>query len=127
MKFLGVFLTILVLVRHDTAYALGEVLSLSPRAAYYVLGGIQETVLWTLVATFILSYRNSIWRSLALGACVIGIVEGLMIPICRVALKGRNTGDVCDFVTGLPIGGTMVAVYTLVICWYLARWKLTQN
>lgn len=125
MKYLAVFLTLVAYLRHDTSYWVGEWLGISPKAAFYVLGGIQETILWALLAGFILMLRNQIWRSLALGACVIGMVEGLMIPVCRLALRGPHTGNTCDYLTGLPIGGVFVAVYTLLVCLFLARRKLT--
>jgi hypothetical protein len=121
LKFLAVLLTALVWIRHDTSYAIGDLLHISPRAAYYVLGGIQETVLWGLLFGFLLMYKSGFFRTLALGACVMGMVEGAMIPICRIALKGENTKDVCDYVTGLPISGVFTAINVLFLCWFLSR------
>jgi hypothetical protein len=58
----------------------------------------------------------------------IGILEGAQISTCRLLTtdisqvpKGAN---LCDHLTGLPIGATMTALYLGIICWAIGKaWR----
>ncbi len=121
MKYLAILLGLVVYARHDTTSLLASLVGAQPKAIYYSVGGIQETVLWAVIAVMLLQYRHAVWRSAAIGACVIGIVEGIQLPLCMIGWNEKSKGNICDAWTGLPVGGTIAASYLISICYFFRK------
>ena len=105
MRWLASILLIGVFARHNLAFSLP---GYSPAAWFYILGGMWEACLCFSLMLFLKA-------PLVLAALWIGILEGAQISTCRLLTaditqipKGAN---LCDHLTGLPIGATMTALY----------------
>ncbi len=118
MKWLGPLLLVGVFLRHNTS---GWFPAYSPQAWFYILGGLWEMILCAVLFLFLRA-------PLAIAALWIGILEGAQVSICRLLTadisqvpKGAN---LCDHLTGLPIGATMTALYLGIICWAIGKeWR----
>lgn len=117
MKQLACLLTLVVFIRHASSEFLSQIFNLTVKAAYYIVGGMQETVLWIVICIFTLMQPKSIWRAMALGAALVGIIEGMQIPICRILTLHQNySGNTCDWKFGMPIGASMLGAYIIGVC-----------
>lgn len=47
------------------------------------------------------------------------------MAICR--LFGNPKGNICDVLSGIPIGATLVSLYALLLCWYVGRNKMKNR
>jgi hypothetical protein len=118
MRWLGPILLIGVFLRHDTALWLPN--WYTPAAWFYVLGSLWEIALCAVLLSFL---RVS---SLATVALWIGILESGQAATCRLLTSDitKVKGNLCDSLTGLPIGATMTALYVILIAVTIARhWK----
>src|SRR5437870_2954674 len=108
MKWLGPILLVGVFLRHDTSQWLP---GYTPGAWFYVLGGLWEMILCGSLLALIGGYP------LAIAALWIGILEGAQVSTCRLLMtditKVPRGGNLCDALTGLPIGATMTALYVI--------------
>ena len=117
MRWLSPILLIGVFLRHNTSHWLP---GYSPAAWFYVLGGLWEVA---LCASLLLFLR----APLAISALWIGILEGAQVSICRLATKDIDAvhgQNLCDALTGLPIGATMTGLYVILVCWAIGKeWR----
>jgi len=116
VKWLGPVLLVGVFARHNLAWSLP---GYNPQAWFYMLGGLWEMLLCSILLLTLPAYalfRVAMW---------IGILEGLQVTLCRAATTGPiASGNLCDSLTGLPIGATMTALYVILIAVVTARhWK----
>jgi hypothetical protein len=119
MRWLGPILLVGVFIRHNTASWFP---GYSPAAWFYIFGGMWEIL---LCALFLFLVRGS---GLVTSALWIGILEGAQVSACRLLTtdisqvpKGAN---LCDHLTGLPIGATMTALYLGIVCWAIGKaWR----
>ena len=119
MRLLVAILGIGVLVRHTAHNFLPW---LSAKGWFYIFGGIWEAVLCGLIAAFLLAAKRDKWTKLGITACVIGALEGLQMAACRLAVGNERVGgNLCDAVTGLPIGAVMFSLYMIFICWAIKK------
>ena len=115
VKWLAAILAVGVLYRHSAHHLLPI---LPEKAWFYINGGIWEAVLCGLIAAFLLAAKRDKWTKLGITACVIGALEGLQMAACRLAVGNERVGgNLCDAVTGLPIGAVMFSLYMIFICW----------
>jgi hypothetical protein len=118
-RWLGPILLVGVFLRHDTSQWLP---GYSPQAWFYVLGGLWEIALCVVVLVALPGIP------LLTAAMWIGVLEGSQISTCRLLTaditavpKGSN---LCDHLTGLPIGATMTALYLGIVCWAIGKaWR----
>ncbi len=116
MKWLGSILLVGVFIRHNTAWSLP---GYSPQAWFYILGGFWEMLLCLVILT-------KVTEPLAIAAMWIGILEGAQVSVCRLLTSDitKVQGNLCDSLTGLPIGATMTALYLLIVCWAIGKeWR----
>lgn len=124
MRVLVFVLGIALFIRHDTAFTLARLAEMTPAAVFYLLGGALEIVLCVIILLLAAAQRESVWRSLLLALCCIGIVEGAMISGCKIAVGGANPPagmTQCTFATGLPIGSVALALEIMALCWITGR------
>jgi len=125
MKYLAILLLVGVVVRHNTAYEVASLTGISPPGAFYVLGGLWESILCAVVLIIAWQQRQTVYRSAILGAMAIGIIEGLQMSVCRACIK--NMADVpkgvniCDYLTGFPVGATVASLYLIILIWILGK------
>src|SRR5882672_9284152 len=109
-RWLGPILLVGVFLRHNTSQWFP---GYSPAAWFYVLGGLWEIL---LCACVLLAYSHN---PLLAAAMWIGILEGSQVSICRLATKDIDAvhgQNLCDALTGLPIGATMTGLYVILVC-----------
>ena len=97
----------------------------SEYAWFYMLGGIWEFTLCGLILWQVLGYPITRWGRAAIIALIIGMSEAFQMTSCRMCIgdiRDVPTGvNLCDYVTGLPIGAVMMAFYILLISWHIGR------
>ncbi len=117
MKWLGPLLLIGVFARHNLTWLPGY----SPAEWFYLLGGAWEVVL--CVVLLILIGRHP----LAVAALWIGILEGAQVAMCGALMGHRRPPEgmnECDYLSSLPIGATMTALYLGIVCWAIGKeWR----
>ena len=123
MKAVALVLLFGVFIAHDTANWIAEVTGYSPAAVFYMEQGTWTVILSSCLLVFVLTQKASLWRTLGLAAIGISIVEGSMIPVCRLAVSDislvpRGT-NLCDYVTGLPVSATLLTVEIMIVCWII--------
>ena len=122
MQWLAVALFLGVAIRHAGASWLAPTFGVTVPGAFYVLGGLWEALLCLAVMALLSTQRPSRWRGLALGAMAIGAIEGALMGACRLA-AGTTLGskprdmNLCDWVTGIPVGPVLLGLYTLILCY----------
>ena len=126
MKFIAALLLFGVFARHDTAYWLNDLTGMHPVTVFYMMGGFWEVILCSVVISLLLTQKNGFYRHIAILAMGMGILEGFQIGICSILAQGRmpfvpKGQNVCDFISGVPIGATMVGLYILVVCYFVGR------
>ncbi|MBL8512157.1 MAG: hypothetical protein JNM52_11000 [Betaproteobacteria bacterium] len=122
MRWLAIALAVGVFARHAGAGWLAQYLPIPQAGIFYALGGLWEVVLCGALLSLLWCLRSAgVFYRLAVGCCLIGILEGGQMAACRLAVKtigavppGMN---LCDYVTGLPVGHTLLAVYFVILCW----------
>ena len=125
------FLLLGVFIRHYSAWWLAEGTYLSPQAMFYVLGGAWEAILCLALLGAVTLAKRSLWRYIAGVAMVVGALEGLQIAICRVAISDIRAVptniNLCDYLTGLPLGATLAALYLIAIAYGASRYVRTAR
>ena len=125
MKALAFVLLLGVFIRHDSANWLASITGLTPAAMFYILGGLWEFTLCSLLLFMVLGYPYTLWRGLASAGLVIGVLEGFQIFACRLAIADIGAvpmgANLCDFSTGFPVGAVMTSLYLFMICWHFGR------
>jgi len=121
VKWIAFVLLLGVFIRHNTYNFLAEQTHLPPQTIFYLLGGLWEAVLCSALLMIFWAMRSGIWKNLAVAAMLIGILEGLQVFVCRLCVKdiyavppGTN---LCDYVSGLPVGVSLTCLYFLILCW----------
>jgi len=116
MKWLGPLLLIGVFARHNMTWLPGY----SPSEWFYIMGGLWEFVLCSILLRFIT-------LSLGIAALWIGILEGAQVATCGALMGHRRPPEgmnECDYLSGLPIGATMTALYLGIVCWAIGKeWR----
>ena len=117
MKWLACALLVGVFARHDTSIFLSHHTEFSARVWFYVLGGWWEMMLCGVLLV-LLQWASGRWRYIAMSALWVGILEAAQmtcqLAVPNMALIPKET-NLCDHVTGLPIGFLMTSLYLLVI------------
>ncbi len=130
MRWTAILLTLIAFLRHAGDGPVAQIFSIPVKAAQYILGGFQETFLWIVIAILLWFFKDAIWRKLAWGACAIGIVEGIQIPVCRILAFGKQKAadgvNLCDHVSGMPASITLLTMYTLAVSLFFRRQDLTK-
>lgn len=121
MKWLSIVLLVGVFVRHDTSYLASTLTSLTPGAWFTVMGGLWEIVLCVALLMFVSA-------SLGTTALLIGILEGAQISVCRAMITDISAVppkvNLCDYVTGWPIGFLMTSAELGMVCWVIGKnWR----
>lgn len=117
MKWLGPFLLICVFLRHDTSYLMAGLLHLTPGAWFTIMGGLLEIILCSLMLLLLPL------PTLAVTALWIGILEGAQIAACRPFISDISrvqNENLCDYVTGWPVGYLMTFAELGVVGWAIA-------
>jgi len=121
MRLIAFALLLGVFIRHNTYAILSQQTGMTEPWVFYVLGGLWEVVLCSVLLMIFWAMRPSIWKNLAIAAMAIGILEGAQVFVCRLCVKdiyavppGTN---LCDYVSGLPIGVSLTCLYFLILCW----------
>jgi len=117
-RWLGLILLVGVFTRHDTAWSLP---GYSPQAWFYVLGGFWEMLLCLALLTMVTA-------PFAIAALWIGILEGAQLSACRLLTAdisaAPKNANLCDHLTGLPIGATMTGLYVILVCMAIGKeWR----
>ena len=122
MKPLAIVLLLGVIFRHTAARWLP---GYTPAAWGYMLGGAWEFILCGLILWQVLGYPLTKWSRAAIVALIIGMLEALQMTFCRLCIADIRevpTGvNLCDYITGLPIGAVMMGLYILLISWHIGR------
>lgn len=125
MRVVALALLIGVFVRHDAINMISQISGMTPAAIYYILGGAWESVLCGAILLLSFQMRACLWRRVLRIAMLVGIVEGAQASVCRAAVRDIRAVpqgvDLCDYVTGLPLGSVVMSVYFLIICWSLVH------
>jgi len=118
---MAILLIVGVFLAHDGANWLAEGTRFTPAAVFYMLQGTWSALLSGCLLLILAAAVPSVWRSIAIAALSVSVVEGLMIPACRLAvwdIKAVPRGtNLCDYATGLPIGSVALCLEVLAICW----------
>ena len=121
MRAVAIILIVGVFLVHDGENWLAHGTRFSPAAVFYMLQGAWTVVLSACLLLFMLSAVPTVWRNLASAALVISIVEGSLIPVCRLAvtdIKAVPSGvSLCDYVTGLPVHAVLLCLEVFAVCW----------
>lgn len=115
-KYLAILLLIAVYLRHNTSYWISDLSGMSPRGVFYVLGGLWEALLAGVIVVLAYQKKSAWWHLLAF-ACFIAIIEGLQMSACRI-IGNSGPRNICDSVSGLPIGATLTSLYTFNVCYF---------
>jgi hypothetical protein len=121
LRFIAFLLLIGVFVRHDSSAWIADLLGANQKAVFYVQGGLWEAVLACVIAWLV---PKGPYRYMVLMACIIEITEGLQMAVCQ-SLTASASGNLCDNLTGFPIGATLTALYTFNIC-YFSRFDMMK-
>lgn len=118
MRWLAIVLLLGVFIRHDTSFLASNLTSLTPGAWFTVMGGLWEVVLCLALLLWVRSVP------LAAAALLVGILEGAQISVCRAMIIDISAvppkADLCDYVTGWPIGFLMTFAEIGVVGWAIA-------
>ena len=125
MKWLTTFLVASVFVRHNSAFWMASALGSTPPAVSYVMGAVLEVVMGAAIAILLLAWTPSLWRNLGIAGGLIAMSEGAQMAACRIAIADiralpPNT-TLCDYVSGLPMGSVLMALYLFGIVYVIGR------
>jgi len=92
----------------------------SPAEWFYIFGGAWEMILCGVLLIMKMP-------PLAISAAWIGILEGFQVTACGAIMGHRRPPEgvpECDYLSGLPIGATMTALYLGIVCWAIGKnWR----
>lgn len=126
MAWLASILLLAAAFKNAGASWLAPIFGLPVPGMFYVLCGLWEAVLCIAVILLLQTQPRSRWRGVALSAAVIGLIDGVLMAACRlaagtsIASKPRDM-DLCDWVTGLPVGSVLLGMYVLILCYGVHR------
>jgi len=128
---LAIVLLLGVFIAFDGANWLADGSRFTPAAMYYMLQGAWGALLAGCLFVAILAQKASLWRNLGLLAMGIGMLEGTQATVCRLAVKDigavpRGT-NLCDFVTGWPLGAAMTTIYMMALIALTAAWAMDRE
>jgi len=125
VKWIAALLLLGVFARHSAHTWLAEGSRIAAAGWVYILGGVWEIALCAVLWAIFAPMRRTVWTRLAVSAMVIGICEGLQLSACRLAVtdlaavpRGMN---LCDHVSGMPIGAVSFSLYLIIVCWSIVR------
>ena len=117
MKHVAYVLLIGVFIRHDTSLWLADLTGKKASLIFYALGGLWEAMLASVIWLLIADRKAAAYKHLAVLGCIFAISEGLQMSVCRV-LAEPGKGNLCDSLTGLPVGATLTSLYTFNVCYF---------
>jgi len=95
----------------------------STYAIFYMMQQSWVVILCLTNVIFISVTKRSLSRDVAILACGIGAVQGFKDAICRFFITDPKLipvgVDVGDFLTGLPLQTTLIAIYSLLLAYIL--------
>jgi hypothetical protein len=124
MKTLAVLVLVGVFIRHGSANWIHDLTNFPVRGAFYILGGLWESLLCAIVALLVWNRPKDGWWALLVMGCLVGIVEGLMMVIGRLMVTPSGP-NLFDTLTGLQVGATAMSLYAMVICYWHNNMKKT--
>jgi len=129
VRVLATLLLLGVFLRHDTAFTVAEWTGWTPSGVFYVQGALWELVLCGVLAFIFLEANRSLWRSLALAACAIGMIEAALVGGCQMVIVGHPPPQMtqCDFVSGLPIFAISMLVELVAVAIIIGEWAWHQR
>ena len=90
---------------------------------WYILQNAWVVILCLTNVIFLSVTKRSLSRDIAIYACGIGVIQGAKDSLCRLMVEDPKKipigVDVGDFVTGLPLQATLVAIYSLMLAYIL--------
>jgi hypothetical protein len=90
---------------------------------WYILQNAFVVLLCITNVIFLSVTKRSLSRDIAIYACGIGAIQGAKDSLCRLMIEDPKKipvgVDVGDFLTGLPLQATLVAVYSLMLTYIL--------
>ena len=128
MRGLASLLLLMVVVTHYAYEPIAEFYSTqqSARAVFYVLRGIEGTLLYCIVWA-LTPYKPLHIRFAVSAVCAWGALEEAQTAVCRIAVGIDNHPDtkqyhgLCDMVTGVPIYMLTLLVVLLIFAWGASR------
>lgn len=103
-----------VFVRHDSSAWIADLLVANQKAVFYVQGGLWEAILACVIVWLL---PRGPYRYMALLACIIEVTEGLQMAVCQ-SLTVSASGNLCDNLTGFPVGATLTTLYVFNVCYF---------
>lgn len=124
MKPLAILLLVGVFVRHGSAGWLADLTGFPVKGIFYILGGLWEAVLCTVILAVLAAERNyTIWTRLAMLACVAGAIEGAQMGVCRALTSDVSAvpagANLCTNLTGVPVGTALFCAYFICAVWII--------
>ena len=100
---------------------------------FHGLLGLWIAFLSGALINFFLTQQRSFWRSLAIAALCISIIESMEMPACLLAVDPTNVNSMprgislCDYVVGFPIGKAIEIIYLLAILFIVWRARAKRS
>jgi hypothetical protein len=113
VKAIAALLLVGVFLRHNSAHWWAEAFDANVKAIFYVFGGWWEAIVAAIIIALV--WKRAAGWQIAVMACVIQISEGLQMTCQLFTASAR--GNVCDNLTGLPVGAAFTAIYSLFACY----------
>ena len=125
MRAIAVVLLLGVFLRNFSIFGgMWDASSFSPQAIFYMLGGILELILFSVIAVLVWKDRKSYWGSIVIIASVMGMIEGFTTTGCRLLISDifalPRDIHMCDWKFGFSFQGWRLTFYLI----YLASWGL---
>jgi hypothetical protein len=125
MKYIAAILIVGGFIRHNSSLWLQDLTGVSVKAIFFILGGAWEAILALVIVWLLWNLKRNAYWHLAVMGCVLEIVEGSQIAVCRM-LATPGKGNLCDILTGVPVGATLTAFYSVILCYFLGGEKMTN-
>jgi hypothetical protein len=123
VRVIAIILIVAVWIRHGAIYTLSGLFGVYPWEMNWYLGGAWEAVLAAVAALLLLACPPSLWRNLGMGACAIAVNESAQSVGCGLFINDIRDvpprTDLCDHLTGLPVGRVTMTVYLMIVCYAL--------
>jgi hypothetical protein len=117
-------------LRENTAYLLSPIVEMMPAGLYRIAGALWEIVLSTTIILLVIDWEHCLERLLIICACAVSISNAMMSAGCRIMLPPPpypTDKTQCDFLTGLPISVTSVAIQFGAIFFVLWLWRKYES
>ncbi len=91
---------------------------------FYLLGGLWETILCSVLLGILFVCARNIWRDLAIASMLIGIAESVMVWGCKLAITSPPPQGMtnCQHATGVPIGAAVATVEVMALMVMVGIW-----